>query len=101
MSLTANAGIRPRATRIAVTSGKGGVGKTCLAANLAIAIARLGHQVGILDADFGLGNLDVVLGLSPEQHLGSVLEGSRRVSDITIEGPSGVRVIAAGSGVRG
>jgi flagellar biosynthesis protein FlhG len=83
-----------------VTSGKGGVGKTCLSANFAIAIARLGHQVGVIDADFGLGNLDVVLGLSPEQHLGAVLDGSKTVAEITVEGPSGVRVMPAGSGVR-
>lgn len=100
MSLTASAGPRPRATRIAVTSGKGGVGKTSLTINLAVAMARLGHRVGILDADFGLGNIDVMLGLTPEQHLGSVLEGLKRVDDITLEGPSGVRIIPAGSGVR-
>lgn len=100
MSLTATAGFRPRATRIAVTSGKGGVGKTSLTINLAVAIARLGHRVGILDADFALGNIDVLLGLTPEQHLGAVLDGDLRVQDVTIDGPSGVRVIPAGSGVR-
>jgi flagellar biosynthesis protein FlhG len=88
------------ATRIAVTSGKGGVGKTSLAINLAVAIARLGHKVGVLDADFGLGNIDVMLGLTPEHHLGAVLDGSRSIADITLDGPSGVRVIPAGSGVR-
>lgn len=99
MSLTAPAAPRG-ATRIAVTSGKGGVGKTSLTINLAVALARLGHRVGILDADFGLGNIDVMLGLTPEEHLGAVLDGSRRVSDVTLEGPSGVRIIPAGSGVR-
>ena len=53
---------------IAVTSGKGGVGKTNVAINLAVALARLGHRVGVLDADFGLGNVDVLLGLAPERH---------------------------------
>lgn len=100
MSLTATAGTRPRATRIAVTSGKGGVGKTSLTINLAVAMARLGHRVGILDADFALGNIDVMLGLTPEQHLGAVLDGVMRVEDVTIDGPSGVRIIPAGSGVR-
>lgn len=100
MSLTATAGPRPRATRIAVTSGKGGVGKTSLTINLAVALSRLGHRVGILDADFALGNIDVMLGLTPESHLGAVLDGVKRISDITLEGPSGIRVIPAGSGVR-
>src|SRR5690606_30410473 len=66
VSLTAIDGHRARATRIAVTSGKGGVGKTSLTINLAVAMARLGHRVGILDADFALGNIDVMLGLTPE-----------------------------------
>jgi len=100
VSLTATAAPRPRATRIAVTSGKGGVGKTSLTINLAVAMARIGHRVGILDADFALGNIDVMLGLTPEQHLGSVLDGLRRVRDVMIDGPSGIRIIPAGSGVR-
>jgi flagellar biosynthesis protein FlhG len=100
VSLTARTAERPRATRIAVTSGKGGVGKTSLTINLAVAVARLGHRVGILDADFGLGNVDVMLGLTPEHHLGAVLAGARTVGDITIDGPSGVRVIPAGTGLR-
>lgn len=100
MSLTATAGHRPPATRIAVTSGKGGVGKTSLTINLGVAMARLGYRVGILDADFGLGNIDVMLGLTPTAHLGAVLDGLRHVDEVTIDGPSGVRIIPAGSGVR-
>lgn len=100
MSLTAPAAPRPPATRIAVTSGKGGVGKTSLTINLAMAMTRLGHRVGILDADFALGNVDVLLGLTPEAHLGAVLDGTRAVEDVTLNGPSGIRVIPAGSGVR-
>jgi len=88
-----------RARRIAVTSGKGGVGKTSLAINLAVAAARLGHRVAILDADFSLGNVDVLLGLAASRHLGAVVAGSSRLEEITIDGPSGVRVIPAGSGV--
>ena len=88
------------ATRIAVTSGKGGVGKTTLSVNLAVATSRLGHQVGLVDADFALGNVDVVLGLAPDHHLGSVLIGARSVSEIVLDGPSGIRVLPAGSGVR-
>ena len=94
------AGTRPPATRIAVTSGKGGVGKTSLTVNMGVAMARLGYRVGILDADFALGNIDVMLGLTPAAHLGSVLDGTSRVKDIALDGPAGVRVIPAGSGVR-
>lgn len=100
MSLTATAGPRPHATRIAVTSGKGGVGKTSLTINLAVALTRLGHRVGILDADFALGNIDVMLGLTPEDHLGAVLDGLKHIDEITLDGPSGIRIIPAGSGVR-
>jgi flagellar biosynthesis protein FlhG len=98
--MVSGAGRRPLATRIAVTSGKGGVGKTSLTVNLGVAMARLGHRVGVLDADFALGNIDVMLGLTPAAHLGSVLDGTTRVRDITLDGPSGIRVIPAGSGVR-
>ncbi len=100
MSLTASIGQRPPATKIAVTSGKGGVGKTSLAVNLAVSMARLGHRVGILDADFALGNIDVLLGLTPQAHLGAVLDGTMTLADVTIDGPAGIRVIPAGSGVR-
>jgi flagellar biosynthesis protein FlhG len=99
VSLTSTAGERPRATRIAVTSGKGGVGKTSLTVNLAVAMARLGHRVGILDADFALGNIDVMLGLTPTAHLGAVLDGLSTLAEITLDGPAGIRIIPAGSGV--
>jgi flagellar biosynthesis protein FlhG len=98
--MTVPAARRPPATRIAVTSGKGGVGKTSLTINLAVAMARLGHRVGVVDADFALGNIDVLLGLSPDQHLGAVLDGTKAVADITVAGPAGVRIIPAGSGLR-
>lgn len=88
------------AMKIAVTSGKGGVGKTSLTINLAVALARLGHRVGIVDADFALGNVDVMLGLTPESHLGAVLCGELSVEDVTVDGPHGVRIVPAGSGVR-
>jgi flagellar biosynthesis protein FlhG len=100
MSLIGPTTRRPAATRIAVTSGKGGVGKTSIAVNLAVAMARLGHQVGLVDADFGLGSVDVFLGLTPDVHLGAVLNGTRSISEIMLAGPSGIRVIPAGSGVR-
>jgi flagellar biosynthesis protein FlhG len=89
-----------RATVIAVTSGKGGVGKTNVVVNLAVALARLGHRVGILDADFGLGNVDVLLGLTPEAHIGHLLAGEKQLADIMLRGPLGVQIIPASSGLQ-
>jgi len=100
MSLIGSTTRRPAATRIAVTSGKGGVGKTSIAVNLAVAMSRLGHQVGLVDADFALGSVDVFLGLTPDVHLGAVLSGTRSIAEVMLAGPSGIRVIPAGSGVR-
>jgi flagellar biosynthesis protein FlhG len=85
---------------IAVTSGKGGVGKTNVVVNLAVALARLRHRVAILDADFGLGNVDVLLGLAPPFHVGHVLTGERSLADVMVPGPMGVQIIPASSGVR-
>jgi len=89
-----------RGTIITITSGKGGVGKTSVVINLALSLARLGHRVGILDADFGLGNVDVLLGMTPQHHLGDYLTGAKTLDEITIPGPLGIRIIPAGSGVR-
>ena len=91
---------RNRGHVIAITSGKGGVGKTNVVINLASALARRGFKVGILDADFGLGNIDVMLGLSPQWHLGHVLAGERTLAEIIVEGPLGIRIVPASSGVR-
>lgn len=84
---------------VTVTSGKGGVGKTNVVANLAVGLARAGKRVMVLDADLGLGNIDVLLGLVPRYTLEDVLCGSRHLSDIIIEGPAGIQVLPAGSGL--
>ena len=83
---------------IAVASGKGGVGKTNVVANLALVLARAGQRVCVLDADLGLGNVDVLLGLSPRASLLHVLRGEQRLADVMVDGPAGVRVIPAASG---
>jgi flagellar biosynthesis protein FlhG len=98
--MTASVGGARRRASIAVTSGKGGVGKTNVVINLGVALARLRHRVAILDADFGLGNVDVLLGLAPTAHLGAVLAGEACIDDVLMDGPSGIKVIPAGSGVR-
>lgn len=85
---------------ISVTSGKGGVGKTNVVANLAFALTRLGRRVLVLDADMGLGNLDVMLGLTPVFNLQHVIKGELKLSDILISGPGGMMILPAGSGVQ-
>lgn len=90
---------RARGRVVAFASGKGGVGKTVVAVNVAVALSKLGLRVGVLDGDFALGNVDVMLGLTPVVHLGHVLDGERSLSEILLEGPSGVTVVPAGSGV--
>lgn len=88
-----------KARAIAVTSGKGGVGKTSLTVNLAISMSRRGLRTGILDGDLGLANVDLVLGITPEYNLTHVLNGQKRLEEIAVVGPAGVRVFAGGSGV--
>lgn len=84
---------------IAVTSGKGGVGKSNVVANLAVSLARAGKRVLVLDADLGLGNLDVLLGLVPQHTIEDVLVGSHTLSEIMLSGPAGIHVLPASSGV--
>ncbi len=84
---------------IAVTSGKGGVGKTNIVSNLAYMFSRLGKKVFVFDADMGLANIDVMLGLAPEYNLQHFFEGNKSISDILIEGPGGMKILPASSGV--
>ena len=85
---------------IAVTGGKGGVGKTNISINLATSLARMKKRVMLLDADFGLANVDVVLGLSPEMNLLHVLENQCSLKDILIDGPENIKIVPASSGVK-
>lgn len=87
-------------TVYAFTSGKGGVGKTNIVANLGIAMAEVGRRVLILDADLGLGNLDVILGIRPVHTLEDALLGQCSLAEALLEGPRGVKVLAADSGGR-
>ena len=84
---------------IAVTSGKGGVGKTFVSANLAAALTRRGQRVLVLDADLGLANLDVVLNLHPRTTLHDVFTGTATLEDALVEAPGGFSVLLAGSGM--
>jgi flagellar biosynthesis protein FlhG len=85
---------------IAVTSGKGGVGKTNISANMAVLAARMGKRVLVIDADLGLANVEIVFGLKPRYHMGDLLTSSISIDDVLIEAPHGVKILPAGSGVQ-
>jgi len=84
---------------IAVTSGKGGVGKTNITANFAYILSRMGKKTLLLDADAGLANIDVILGITPKYNLHHVLRGEKTLSEAVVEGPGGVRILPAASGI--
>jgi flagellar biosynthesis protein FlhG len=93
--------INPEPVRvIAVTGGKGGVGKTSISANLGVAFAELGRRVMLLDADLGLANLDVMLGLHAERNLSHVMQGECSLEDVMVTGPKGMRVVPGASGIQ-
>ena len=85
---------------IAITSGKGGVGKTNIAANFAYIFSKMGKKVLLLDADTGLANIDVILGVTPKYSLLHVLHGKKDLSEIIVQGPGGVKILPAASGVQ-
>ncbi len=85
---------------ISVTGGKGGVGKSNISVNMAVTLAMEGHQVILLDADLGLANVDVMLGLKVKRNLSHVLDGKCELKDIIITGPAGLKIIPAASGTQ-
>ena len=84
---------------ITVTSGKGGVGKTSVSVNLAINLSRIGKKVVVLDADFGLANIEIMLGIRPEYNLSDLMFRGKRISDIITYGPENIGFISGGSGI--
>lgn len=93
---------RPAGNRLrvfSVTSGKGGVGKTSLVINLAVAFSRKGRKVLIIDADLGLANVDILLGLTPRENIHTLLSGEKGIEDVIVQGPAGISVLPASSGI--
>ncbi len=85
---------------IAVASGKGGVGKTSVSINLAVTMAQQGRKVMLLDADLGLANVDVLLGINARRNLSHVISGEASLEEVIVEGPAGLRIIPSASGTR-
>lgn len=88
----------PSVRIIAITSGKGGVGKTNITANLAIALTMLNKRISVIDADLGLANIDVILRLNPKYNLEHVVIGEKKLQDIFVKGPAGLTIIPASPG---
>lgn len=85
---------------IAVTGGKGGVGKSNVSVNMAIALAELGRRVVVMDADLGLANIDVLLGITANRNLADVLSGDCALRDVLVDGPGGIQIVPASSGTQ-
>lgn len=90
--------LRPRV--IAVTSGKGGVGKSNIVVNLGIVLTRLGQKVLIVDADLGLSNIDILLGLTPRFNINDVFSRQKTLAEVIIDGPGGMKILPASSGIQ-
>lgn len=84
---------------ICITSGKGGVGKTNFTLNLAIALSQQNKRVVIIDADLGLANIDVVMGVLPKYSLLDVINGNKTLKEVVIQGPNGIKIVSGGSGI--
>ncbi len=91
---------KPVAKVITVTSGKGGVGKSSISVNLAIQLSRMGKRVVIFDADFGLANIEIMLGLHPRYNLADMMYRGKTLNDIITYGPENVGFISGGSGIQ-
>ncbi len=85
---------------IAVTSGKGGVGKTNVSVNIGVALGQMGQRVVLMDADMGLANVDILLGVHPEFNLSHVLSGEKTLNEVMVESPSGLKLIPGASGIQ-
>ncbi len=85
---------------LSVASGKGGVGKTAVASNLAVALAKSGRKILVIDADLGLANIDVLFGITPQFTLNDFFSGEHTLEEILMEGPGGIKILPAGSGVQ-
>jgi flagellar biosynthesis protein FlhG len=90
---------QPSLRVISVTSGKGGVGKSNVVVNLGLALARMGQKVLLIDADLGLANLDILLGLTPRFTIHDLLSLRRSISEVMLEGPEGIKILPASSGI--
>lgn len=96
-----NQDIVPNARVITITSGKGGVGKSNTAVNLAVQFRKIGKRVIIFDADFGLANVEVMFGAIPQYNLSDLIYGEKTIREIITEGPMGIGFISGGSGITG
>lgn len=94
------AGHKQNVCVISITSGKGGVGKTNIAANLAYILAGMKKRTLVLDADCGLANIDLILGLTPAYNLHHVLKGEKRLREVIIDGPGGIKILPSSSGIQ-
>ncbi len=91
---------KPKQTRvIVISSGKGGVGKSTIALNMSLLLCARKKKVILMDADMGLANIDIMLGIVPKYTIQHVVQGRRRLQDIIIDGPAGVKIIPGGSGI--